>query len=122
MACTGDPHPLGGVIAKQRRRSKAKLAAETDSPQMSYLVGSVTVSKGHLLMSQHRASPGRPREAEGLHEILLELVEQQGLATVLQGLAHVMAEIGSVTGGLVSEAYAIEAWLATQQQRPPASR
>ena len=76
-------------------------------------------------MSQHRASTGRPREAERLRETLLELVEQQGLATVLQELAHVMAEIGSVTGGLVSEAAAIEAWLATQQhqqKRPPASR
>lgn len=73
------------------------------------------------MMSQHRLSSGsRPREAENnLKDTLLDLVVQQGLATVLQELAHVMADLGSVTGGIVSEAGAIEAWLATTQQQQP---
>jgi hypothetical protein len=65
----------------------------------------------HFMM----VSSGRSRECEDLRTILLDLVAQQGLTTVLQELAHVMADLGSVTGGIVSEACAIEAWLATQQ-------
>jgi hypothetical protein len=67
-------------------------------------------------MMGQQVSLGRPKEAEGLKDTLLDLVVQQGLAAVLEELARVMAEIGSVTGGIVSEAAAIEAWLATQRQ------
>ena len=50
----------------------------------------------------------------GLADILRKLVAQHGLPAALQALAHIMADIGSVTGGVVSEAASIEQWLAQQ--------
>jgi hypothetical protein len=45
---------------------------------------------------------------------LRDLVGQHGLPTVLQTLARIMADTGSVTGGIISEVAAIEEWLAAQ--------
>lgn len=52
------------------------------------------------------------------HDTLLALVAQHELPVVLEELAHVMANIGSVTGGVISEVAAIENWLANQRRRP----
>jgi hypothetical protein len=46
-----------------------------------------------------------------LNDTLLDLVVQYGLPTVLRALAHTMADMGAVTGGLVSEVAGVEAWL-----------
>jgi hypothetical protein len=57
-----------------------------------------------------------------LANTLRKLVAQHGLGAVLQALASVMADMGTVTGGLVSEIAAIEEWLEVQynlRPRPP---
>ena len=41
------------------------------------------------------------------------LVGQHDLPTVLRAVASVMAASGNVTGGMISEAADLEAWLAT---------
>jgi hypothetical protein len=44
-------------------------------------------------------------------EVLRDLIQRHGLAAVLRTLAMIMADRGSVTGGLLSEIAAIEGWL-----------
>ncbi len=62
----------------------------------------------------YRTGPSATNDI-GLADILRKLVAQHGLPAALQALAHIMADIGSVTGGVVSEVASIERWLATQQ-------
>ena len=100
---------VGAKIFLAKRKSTRRRRAIVS--RVRYSIG------GYLPMSQLSASPDRPREAGDLKDTLRDLVVQQGLAPVLQELAHVMADVGSVTGGIVSEVGAIEAWLATQQQQ-----
>jgi hypothetical protein len=49
-----------------------------------------------------------------LANTLNNLVGKHGMVAVLQTLANLMADTGNVTGGMVSEIAAIEAWLQTQ--------
>ena len=80
---------------------------------------SVPVIQEGMSMTQtlrvHRTGPSATNDDTGLADILRKLVAQHGLPATLQALARVMEDIGSVTGGVVSEAASIEWWLATQQ-------
>jgi hypothetical protein len=68
------------------------------------------------MLGVYRTGPSATHDDAGLADILRKLVAQHGLPAALQTLAHIMADIGSVTGGVVSEAASIEQWLA---QRGP---
>ena len=61
-------------------------------------------------LRMYRTGPSAAHDDTGLADILRKLVAQHGLPAALQALAH----IGSVTGGVVSEAANIEQWLAQQ--------
>ena len=59
-------------------------------------------------------------ETTNLADTLRTLVAQHGISAVLEMLASIMADRGNVTGAIVSEIAAIEAWL--QAQHSPAQR
>jgi hypothetical protein len=68
-----------------------------------------------MTLHVYRTGPSATNDDTGLADIVRELVDRHGLPATLQALAHTMADIGSVTGGVVSEAANIERWLATQE-------
>jgi uncharacterized membrane protein YqgA involved in biofilm formation len=43
--------------------------------------------------------------------VLGDIIAEAGVPAVLRAVAHIMGCLGSVTGGVVSEAAAIEAWV-----------
>jgi hypothetical protein len=59
-------------------------------------------------------------QTSDLANTLNNLVVEHGMVAVLQTLANLMADTGSVTGGMISEIAAIEAWL--QAQHNPTQR